>query len=506
MSTTCQRLLCLLTCLGVLYGCNAPSDSGVAPAAQPRVEAAVLETSFAVGSTSLFIHDQSRPFDAVAGVESGVRTLITEIWYPVDHSNISQASVPATYGDYVFGNRTVHHMMMTQTTFFHLTPQSVREGVSQAQIDGAIDELFARKRGSYLHVPVAAPGPWPVIVMTHGDAGSRYNMQTVCEYLASHGYIVIAPDHTGNSPYAMIGSDPALAVQGGDPALTTKMAEVLSLLDENGAYGDPATFGQSYSPLTNGFSIEGFPDLDRSLVERVNDLRAALDTLEQLNLKGQFAGKIDLSRVGLMGRSFGAATTLAGLALEDRFIAGFAVAPPSLPDLRPALPPSALVSPPAESVLLSSSGNSALAEIHKPTLLLLGGEDHLILGLSAQMAAAMGGAAPSPGNPYPALQTAVERATVPVVYALTQNTNHGSFGVSGPYWWPELKPDTFPKFFNPEESYQLLDTKNAHKLQKEMALAYFDLMIRGDQSALEMLSDNPWKAYDTRVQIRGFKN
>ena len=130
----------------------------------------------------------------------------------------------------------------------------------------------------------------------------------------------------------------------------------------------------------------------------------------------------------------------------------------------------------------------------------------MILGLSTQMAASTGGLAPTAGNPYPALQTAFERAGVPVVYALVQNTNHGSFGVSGPYWWPELKPDTFPQFFNPEESYQLLDTIDAHRLQKEMALAYFNLMIRGDQSALEILSNNPWKEYGARIQLRGFEN
>ena len=50
-----------------------------------------------------------------------------------------------------------------------------------------------------------------MIVMSHGDAGSRYNMESAVQYLAGHGYIVIAPDHTGNSPYAQVGRDPLLA-------------------------------------------------------------------------------------------------------------------------------------------------------------------------------------------------------------------------------------------------------------------------------------------------------
>lgn len=59
---------------------------------------------------------------------------------------------------------------------------------------------------------------------------------------------------------------------------------------------------------------------------------AAVDLLEQMNFEGEFAGKIDLSRMGLMGRSFGGLTTLAGLNLEDGFVAGFSVVVPPLPD------------------------------------------------------------------------------------------------------------------------------------------------------------------------------
>ena len=96
------------------------------------------DTPYAVGSSTVFIHDESRPFDGVAGVNSGVRTLITEIWYPVAHTDIGADSVRATYGDYVFGDRDTHRKMLTQTTFFHLTPKSVRDGVSAEDIDLAI--------------------------------------------------------------------------------------------------------------------------------------------------------------------------------------------------------------------------------------------------------------------------------------------------------------------------------------------------------------------------------
>lgn len=503
-SAAALRALFLIALLvpGLLLGCG---TSGVGE------NQASDSAPYAVGSTTLFIHDHSRPFDAVAGVDTGVRSLITELWYPVAHRVITPAMQPATYGDYVFGNRDVHRLMMTQTTFFHLTPQSVRAGVSQAQIDAAIDELFHRPRGSYTDAPAADGKPWPVVLVSHGDAGSRYNMESVSEFLAARGYLVVAAEHTGNSPYAMIGADPDLAANGGDPALLEAMRQVLPLLDDNGVYGSHFNYGQSYSPLGEGgvfpdgqLSPSGAVNLDRALLERVNDLRAVLDTLEAMNQSGRFAGKIDLSRVGLIGRSFGGSTVLAGLALEPRFQAGVAVVPPSLLDLRPLLPAELLVQPPEESVLLSAQKASTPYRLHKPTLLLVSAEDRAVIGTAALLAKLTGTAPPTPEHPYPALEAAFNNADVPVAYASLSNANHGSCAVSGPYWWPHLKPDTFPRFFAPDESYQLIEASSAHRIQQEMVLAFFDLTIRGDKSGLQVLQRNPWQEQGVSIKTRGF--
>jgi dienelactone hydrolase len=339
--------------------------------------------------------------------------------------------------------------------------------------------------------------------MSHGDAGSRYNMETVCEYLAANGYVVIAPEHTGNSPFSMIGRDPALALDGGDPDFRARMSGVLGLLGEHGEYGDVSHFGQSYSPLGgSGITPQGLAALDQSLVERVNDLRATLDKLAQLNQRGFFAGALNLESIGLMGRSFGGATTLAGLALEGRFTAGLAVVPPSLPDIRAALPAELLAPPESESALLASEGPYALGEINKPTLLLSGAEDALIIGLAASMAASAGAPAPSPENPHPFLRAAFEQSTAPVVWGLLADSNHASFGVAGPWWWPRLKPDQFPRYFDPAEQYTLVDAQLAHRIQRELALAFFDWSIRGDEGALAHLAENPWEKQGFALESR----
>ena len=515
---------------------------------------------FAVGNTTLFIHDPGRGYDESAGVEAGMRTLITEVWYPVEHESIQatagilrtgepairppsdprstgepesrppggtrntgepaseslsiassgrMGAIPvrrATYGDYVFGNRAVHRLMMTRTTFFHLTPDTVAAGVTRARIDAAIDELFARERGSYRDAPVAeSHAPFPVVVMSHGDAGSRYNMETACEHLAAHGYLVIAPEHTGNSPFSMTGEDPALAEDGGDPSIRARMVDVLESFNEYGTYGPLDNYGQSYTPLAEDRSSgAALLALDKALLQRLADLRAVLDELERMNREGRFAGTLDLARIGLMGRSFGASTVLTALPLEHRFLAGVAVAPPSMPDPRPGLPGETLVPTTRESAILSADGPYGPGEISRPTMLLMGAEDRLIIDIAAARAEAAGTDRPSAGNPFPTLRAAFDNAEAPAVWAMLRDANHASFGVSGDYWWPELKPREFPRYFQPEVVYRLAGPELAHRIQREKVLAFFDLFVAGRPGARGSLLDNGFESAGFVLEHRNF--
>lgn len=497
--------LILAGLLVLLAGCGNGTTEPEPPTETPASPS--HDTPYAVGSSTIFIHDETRPYDSVNGINEGVRTLITELWYPVDHDVAASGDFRrATYGDYVFGDRAAHRLMMTKTTFFHLTPDSVRDGVTTEQIDAAIEELFLRERASYVDAPVAETGgPLPVIVMSHGDAGSRYNMETVVEHLAAHGYFVIAPEHTGNSPYSLTGRDPALE---NDPEFADRMADVMPHLSELGAYGSEENYGQSYTPLSSGRgSMEFLQQLDRSFLQRLNDLRAALRELERINAEGINAvrpGALDLERIGLTGRSFGGATTLVGLAMEPRFDAGFAVVPPGWPDPRPALPLEALAPEGQESVLLARDGAFPLGDISKPTVILSGAEDTLIIGLAASSAAAAGVDAPSPDNPHPLLRRSFETTDAPVVWALLADANHATLGVSGGYWWPELKPNTQTRHFEPETEFELVDVGIAHRMQKALALDFFDATLRGDESAAQKLGQNDYGADGPTLETRNF--
>ncbi len=481
----------------VLAGCRQQ------PAPAPRPE-----TAYAVGSTTRFIHDHSRGFDSVAGNNAGLRILIAEVWYPVDHGTAASGKYRrATYGDYVFGDRDVHRLMMTATTFFHLTPESVRNGVSASEIDAAIVELFDRERASLVDAPLApAEAPRPVVVMSHGDAGSRYNMETACEYLAAHGYVVIAAEHAGNSPYSMTGRDPALAAEDGDPEVRARMADVMAYLDDRGVYGSAENYGQSYSPTD---AVPDDPDylthLDDALVQRVADLRAVLADLERMNRDGDFAGRLDLERIGLMGRSFGGSTTLAALALEPRFAAGVVVVPFVLPDVRSLLPPERLRPAGQESVFLNREGPTAFGALQKPTLLLMGAEDALIIGAAAAYAALAGTSPPTAENPYPTLRTLYASSNVPAVWGMLADANHASFGVSGTYWWPALKPDLQQRFFEPETTFALVDPELAHRIQRAKVLQFFDLFVRGDAAARARLIDNPFRQDGFALEARNLE-
>lgn len=104
------------------------------------------------------------PGDWAVGVRSSEvtgargRTLPVQIWYPVDPEN-SGGAEPATYP---FPGLSVPSGM----------------GLEDAPV---------------------APGPFPLVVYSHGNGGLRYVSAFLTEHLASHGFIVVAPDHVGNT-------------------------------------------------------------------------------------------------------------------------------------------------------------------------------------------------------------------------------------------------------------------------------------------------------------------
>jgi dienelactone hydrolase len=476
----------LLLSLALIATANACYGQGDIESKSPAESTA----PYAIGSMTRFFHDEARGFDTVGGSRSGVRVLPTEIWYPVSREEIKTSHRRATQGDYVFGDKVMFRRMATDAG---LVLESARDGITQPQIDEFIELLFSKHRNSYFQMPVSnVHAPFPVVIMSHGDHGQRFNLESTAEHLAAHGYIVLVPDHPGNASFALTGRDPALK---SDLDFAKKMEAVIALHDEYGAYFPVE------SESSGTIDLKEMKRIDAAMIQRVNDLRTILDALQILNDEGNLKGAINLEQIGVMGRSLGAATTLSALGLERRFKAGVAVVSPSVPDFRKMIPKELLAPAGEESVMFSSDAGFPLAELTRPTFLINCAEDALIITMAKRLSQAFGTTNPSEENPHPVLRAAYEKCELPVAWSMLENGNHGTLQVAGPYWWPELKRNRFPRFFAPDTNYTLEPPDKAHRFQAERVLAFFDLVLKEDATALQRLLNGNDQGSDRRATM-----
>jgi predicted dienelactone hydrolase len=175
---------------------------------------------FAVGVTTFAWRDAARE-----------RDLTVELWYPARRPHTSDAV--ATYDVELFG------------AVLARVPAPL----------GAVRDA----------PPLRTGGPYPTVVFSHGFGAVRFQSVFLTEHLASHGYVVAAPDHTGNTMFDLVagGIDDAAAA--------------------------------------------------RSSVDRPRDVSFVIDELLRLSGGGDplLGGLVDAAAIGVAGHSFGGYTTLA---------------------------------------------------------------------------------------------------------------------------------------------------------------------------------------------------
>jgi predicted dienelactone hydrolase len=132
------------------------------------------------------------------------------------------------------------------------------------------------------------PGSYPLVAFSHGFGGHRRQTTFLCTHLASHGYVVAAVDHTGNTVFDVM--------------------QAVMALQMGGAMPDPIA-------LVNEF-IEARPLDIEFMLDQVVDGGA-----------GDLASRIDRERIGMTGHSFGGWTTLAVTARDRRIRAALPLAP-----------------------------------------------------------------------------------------------------------------------------------------------------------------------------------
>lgn len=195
-----------------------------------------------------------------------------------------------------------------------------------------VDVSRDRKVPVKIYAPQSGSGPFPVILFSHGLGGSREGYEYVGQCWASHGYVSVHLQHEG--------SDDAVWKDAG--------------------------FGQRMSAMKRAAAQP------RNAINRAQDVSFVLDQLTQLNASdATWRGKLDLSRVGVAGHSFGAYTTLAA---AGAVYSGRGTATLADPRVKAAIPMSAPV--PANKSRL----DEAYAGVKIPCLHMTGTEDDSPIG------------------------------------------------------------------------------------------------------------------------------
>lgn len=251
---------------------------------------------FPVGVLTVVFTDNTR----IDNVTKQPRTLVTEIWYPATDS---ARRLPLNkYSDFTPGGVTPEVDELTRKAY----------KMSAAQID----KIYWNE--AHRNAPVRK-GRFPLVIFSHGNGGTRYQNTFWCDYLASHGYIIVSPDHTGNARWTIID-------------------------------GKPVVFQAS--------------ERQNSAKDRPLDLSFLLDQMIRWDKGGdkRFAGHIDTDRVAVSGMSFGSYTAHWAADRDARFKAVIAMsgAPPSHTNLT--VPSLRMLG--TEDRTIGPAGNAAIRDNH----------------------------------------------------------------------------------------------------------------------------------------------
>jgi dienelactone hydrolase len=214
---------------------------------------------FAVGRATYTWIDDVRT-DRLAPSPGIKREFVVWIWYP-----------------------SVHRPSESSTEDYLPAPwRAAVERYRGTLISGLLDRDYSRVRTHSLRDAEISPRlpTYPVIIMRAGLAALTTEYTTLAEDLASHGYVVVGFD----APYRT----QVVALPGG---------RVIYRSTQN----DPEVFG----------GREGERIAGNLVMAWTGDAGFVLDELERLNASGpsgRFAGRLDLSRVGIFGHSLGGAT------------------------------------------------------------------------------------------------------------------------------------------------------------------------------------------------------
>ena len=229
----------------------------VLPWAVPVFTLPTPKGEFEVGTETFHWVDSSRLEWFTEEVSGDVRELMVQVWYP---------------GKNTEGLRANGYM-----DFMGLRAKSLAEaGKLPEFLPGHLNMI---KTNSYQNVDLAGKDlEHPVLIFSHGITGSRHLHQVLFEYLASHGYVVFAPDHSFDCNLTIF---------------------------PDGRIADYRS------------EITGHPDSvlirEKQILTRALDIGFIIDQIEKIDngiIDSRLNGKLNLDKIALGGHSYGGATAV----------------------------------------------------------------------------------------------------------------------------------------------------------------------------------------------------
>jgi dienelactone hydrolase len=213
--------------------------------------------SFAVGR-AIYDWTDDNALDALAPAPGIKRELLVWIWYP------SPAGQSVAMDDYV--------------------PGPMRAASEPAGLLGMLTRDMAKVHAHSIRNADVSPRqqPYPVVILRAGASAEVWSYSTLAEDLASHGYVVVGLD----APFRTY----AVAFPDGRVMRRTPENNVESC--------------EGRAPAQLDLCV------NRLLTAWTGDMGFVLDRLERLNssdASGRFTGRLDVTRVGVFGHSFGGA-------------------------------------------------------------------------------------------------------------------------------------------------------------------------------------------------------
>ena len=206
---------------------------------------------FPVGIRAVQQLDQTRVFKPTIDIQSGARTqgerarpLQMLVWYPAQSSGS-----PLRYGDYLRWNVTEDDFSLSQTELDrrHQTLKGQWAGATAPQ--HAVTAELQRPLWASHHAPLAH-GKFPLVIYAASFGASATENIELCEYLASHGYVVIAVPSMGAHSHEMTADIAGAEAQVADIGLALAYAHQLPEVEQ--AIGAPkgGAAPEEFHPVT----------------------------------------------------------------------------------------------------------------------------------------------------------------------------------------------------------------------------------------------------------------